>query len=301
MLAFLYQEGRGVPRNKKEAERWYGKAAAQGHAGAQASLNRIVNARRKNPGFVTPPPPKRNLAEIMHAEGVRLSRVAQLLEEGHDPNARDHGGDTPLHYAAEASWPDNPRVVRLLISAGARCDARSNDGDTPLHVAAGTDSIPPFSDADAVETVRLLLDCGADPNRRNNEGNTPLHTAFTGTDIPTSSLGAGDSGVVGALLRGGAKPNAKNNDGDTPLILAVQETDALSKSVRLLLQHGANPDTRNRKGSAAVHLAAEEERPSMIAALLEGGADPAAMAVAPVGWYEAKAYVKNEEAVSVTE
>ena len=274
-LGNMYANGRGVARNDKEAERWYRKAAKQGHADAQASLKRIVNARRETPRLVTPPPPKRNLADIMRAEGVRLDRVAYWLKEGLDPNARDQSGDTPLHYAATDPFPDGPGVVRLLVSAGARCDARSNDGDTPLHVAAGTGTTSKRSShAQAVETVRLLLNCGADPNRRNNDGNTPLHTAFTGTDIPTSSLGAGDFGVIGALLRGGAKPNAKNNDGDTPLTLAVQETDELSKSVRLLLQHGANPDTRNRKGSAAVHLAAEEERPSVIAALLAGGADP---------------------------
>ena len=250
-------------------------AADQGHVDAQVSPKRIVNARRKNPGFVTPPPPKRNLAEIMRAESTPLDRVAQLLKEGLDPNSRDQGGDTPLHYAAADVhlFDDRPDVVSLLISAGARCDARSNDGDTPLHVAAGTGDGPFYSDTDAVETVRLLLDCGADPNRRNNKGNTPLHTAFTGTDIIFSS-GGGDFGVVDALLREGAKPNAKNNDGDTPLILAVQETDQHAKAVRVLLQHGANPDTRNREGSAALHLAAEEERPSVIAALLAGGADP---------------------------
>ncbi|MDD9979957.1 MAG: ankyrin repeat domain-containing protein [Gammaproteobacteria bacterium] len=200
-----------------------------------------------------------------------MDRVAQLLQEGHDPNARDQSGNTPLHYAAEDPWPNGPDAVRLLISAGARCDAQNNDGNTPLHVAAGTGDTD-SSLAEAVGTVRLLLDCGANPNRRNNDGNTPLHTAFTG--IPHFSLGFGDWGVVDALLRGGAKPNAKNNDGDTPLILAVQETDQYAKTVRVLLQHGANPDTRNRKGSAAVHLAAEETNPSVIAALLAGGADP---------------------------
>ena len=61
-----------------------------------------------------------------------------------------------------------------------------------------------------------------DPNRRNNDGDTPLHTAFTGVGLFVFSLGMGDSGVVGALLRGGAKPNTYNNDGDAPLILAVQ-------------------------------------------------------------------------------
>ena len=259
-LGNMYANGRGVARSDKEAERWYRKAAEQGHADAQASVKRIVNAQRDTPRLVTPPPPKRNLADIMRAEGVRSDRVAYWLKEGLDPNARDQGGDTPLHYAATDPFPDGPDVVRLLISAGARCDARSNDGDTPLHVAAGTGTTSnSFSHDEAVETVHLLLNCGANPNRRNKEGNTPLQTAFTGTDIPTSSSGAGDFGVIGALLRRGAKPNAKNNDGDTPLTLAVQKTDELSKSVRLLLQHGANPDTRNRKGSAAVHLAAEEE------------------------------------------
>ena len=122
--------------------------------------------------------------------------------------------------------------------------------------------------------MRLLLECGADPNRRNSDGNTPLHTAFTGVGLFVFSAGAGDSGVVSALLRGGAKPNAKNNDGDTPLTLAVQRTDDDAKAVRLLLKHGANPNTRSRKGSAVLHLAAEEERPSVIAALLAGGAAP---------------------------
>ena len=274
-LGIMYANGRGVARNDKEAERWYRKAAKQGHADAQASLKRIVNARRETPRLVTPPPPKRNLADIMRAEGVRLDRVAYWLKEGLDPNARDQSGDTPLHYAATDPFPDGPGVVRLLISAGARCDARSNDGDTPLHVAAGTGTTSnSFNHDEAGETVRLLLNCGANPNRRNNDGNTPLHTTFTGTDIPTSSSGAGDFGVIGALLRGGAKPNAKNNDGDTALTLAVQKTDELSKSVGLLLRHGADPDTRNRKGSAVLHLAAQEERPSVVAALLAGGADP---------------------------
>ena len=274
-LGNMYRNGRGVAQSDKEAARWFRKAAGQGHADAQAALKRIVSARRENPGFVTPPPPKRNLAEILHAEGIlRLDRVAQLLQGGHDPNSRNQGGNTPLHYAAKDPWPNGPKVVRLLISAGARCDPRNKVGNTPLHVAAGTGTTSKSSSEDeAIETVRLLLDCGARPNRRNNKGNTPLHTTFTGT-IDTHSRGAGDFGVVGTLLRGGAKPNAKNNDGDTPLILAVQKTDALSKSVRLLVQHGANPDTRNRKGSAAVHLAAEETNPSVIAALLAGGADP---------------------------
>ena len=265
----MYANGRGVARNDKVAERWYRKAAKQGHADAQASLERIVNARRKNPGFVTPTPPKRKLPEILRAEGAEVGRVAQLLREGIDPNGRDQSADTGLHYAAREPDPD---VVRLLLSSGARCDPRNKDGNTPLHVAAGTGSTPPFSDAEAVETARLLLECGAWPNRRNNDGDTPLHTAFTG--VPLFSLGMGDSGVVGALLRGGAKPNTYNNDGDAPLILAVQRSDVHAKSVRVLLQHGANPDARNRKGSAPVHLAAKEERPSVIAALLEGGADP---------------------------
>jgi hypothetical protein len=39
VMGYLYLDGRGVPRNRVEAGRWYGLAAEQGHEAAQRALN----------------------------------------------------------------------------------------------------------------------------------------------------------------------------------------------------------------------------------------------------------------------
>ncbi len=38
-LGFMYEDGRGVPQDDKQAVAWLRKAAAQGHAGAQRILD----------------------------------------------------------------------------------------------------------------------------------------------------------------------------------------------------------------------------------------------------------------------
>jgi TPR repeat protein len=42
-LAMMFDTGRSVTRNPKEAESWYKKAAAQGHAGAQFYLAKMYS------------------------------------------------------------------------------------------------------------------------------------------------------------------------------------------------------------------------------------------------------------------
>lgn len=66
-----------------------------------------------------------------HAEAVRL-----LLERGSDPNALSINAlrNTPLH--AGLAGPMGIEGVRLLVEAGANVDARQHGGFTPLHSAA---------------------------------------------------------------------------------------------------------------------------------------------------------------------
>ena len=95
------------------------------------------------------------------------ARVAQLLQEGHDPNLQDDDGRTPLHFAAQASAP---AVVELLLQAGAEVDAADAWGNTPLGRAV-------FESRGEGAVIRLLREAGADPYRKNNSGQSPLGLA----------------------------------------------------------------------------------------------------------------------------
>ncbi|KAF0747198.1 hypothetical protein AaE_007821 [Aphanomyces astaci] len=65
---------------------------------------------------------------------VRTDVIQWLLEEGHDINARNLNGATPLHVAALAD--EGEAVMSLLVSNGANVNAINSTGSTPLHVCA---------------------------------------------------------------------------------------------------------------------------------------------------------------------
>ena len=89
--------------------------------------------------------------------------MTDCLQSGADPKARDEGGRTPLHRAAESN--ENPAVIEALLDAVADLKARDKDGETPLHRAAG------FNESLAIITA--LLDAGADLKARDSLGETP--------------------------------------------------------------------------------------------------------------------------------
>ena len=66
--------------------------------------------------------------EVMAGNGPE---VAALLKGGFDPNGRDIRGRTPLHIAAEQSWPN---LMEELVRAGADPKALDNRGRTPADV-----------------------------------------------------------------------------------------------------------------------------------------------------------------------
>lgn len=61
-----------------------------------------------------------------------MSRVAELLSQGADPDWRAHGGGTALHQAAARG---NLQLVRMLLKAGADRSATNSDGFTAEDMA----------------------------------------------------------------------------------------------------------------------------------------------------------------------
>ncbi len=83
-------------------------------------------------------------------------------------------GRTPLHVAADwpGYFPNGPRIVRVLIEAGADPNARDPEkprSETPLHWAASSDD---------VDVAAALIDGGADVETPGGSIGTPLDNAI---------------------------------------------------------------------------------------------------------------------------
>jgi len=207
------------------------------------------------------------------AKGGTASEVRAALSAGADPGARDEHGATPLHLAAR----HNPAasVIVTLIEGGADPHAHGEfagklgmmplpeavdefsvllleffAGSMPLHLAAMYNP--------AASVVTALIEGSADPGARNEGGATPLHLAVMYNPAPS---------VITALIEGGADPGARPKFDMTPLHVAEGEdlTASVLESAMIAAFAGMTP----------LHLAAmNNSAPSVITALIEGGADP---------------------------
>ena len=111
----------------------------------------------------------------LHAASLKghLEVASLLLENGADPNSRDHVGRIPLHRVSQGGQlvmvQSSLEIARLLVKSGAAVNATDDEGWTPLHAAARSG----YRDI-----TELLLESGASLEVRNKKQETPLHVAW---------------------------------------------------------------------------------------------------------------------------
>lgn len=231
------------------------------------------------------PPPGRlpdlthsHLAEAVEAGATAIASICESIELAGphpvfqaiiagDPDALrtalTHGasavaaGPDGLTPACVAVAYARPQCLEILLQHGVNADAVCRDGFSLLAMAA----VKPCSDCQTT-----LLAHGADvnavvPGRDHHAPQTPLSLAAAGTS----------TSIVTALLAAGANVNGPDST-DPPLVMASIRCNL--EIADMLLAHGADPDRAAPDGRRSVAAACRAACPTLVAHLIEHGADP---------------------------
>lgn len=182
------------------------------------------------------------------------TRIAALLREGANPNARDGHGRTPLHVAAHRGRVE---AMRALAAGGADVNALESDRYDIVTIAAVADDLPTLDAA-------LALGCRA----------TNITSRYDGTAlIAAAHLGHAEG--VRRLIRAGAPLDHVNNLGWTALIESIVLGDGGARhtdTLRALVEAGANVNLPDRQGRTPLALARERGYATMAGILERAGA-----------------------------
>jgi ankyrin repeat protein len=226
--------------------------------------------------------------------------VKALVAGGGDPNIRDDGGNTPLHYAAEFS---QKTVLEFLLSKGAPVNAKDRGGRTALDdVCLSSFRDSPGGHAtpsEYKEMGELLVAKGGEINGNRDRADLVLRFAarYGLRDLAERVLGGGKADMdirspdlphcvplfplLGAITYGhrdvallliarGADVSVREADGDTPLHEVARQND--QELAEHLLSKGAAINAQNMEGDTPLHEAARLGHRGMVEFLASQGA-----------------------------
>jgi len=154
----------------------------------------------------------------LHWAVMRMNYQAAviLVQCGVDISRKNDDGKTALHIVvsqyskgdALANLSAHLKMVKFLITVGAKVDSCDNNNVTPLHIAAEI--------GDVLLVEILLVYGGAFVNITDDVGETPLFYALRGRNQE----------VIKKLVEYKANLFAKNEEGETPLEFCISNRDA---------------------------------------------------------------------------
>ena len=137
---------------------------------------------------------------------------------------------TPLTAACMADHSDHSnqdslKIIKCLISKGAKINKSSTDGSTPLRHAL------------SLETIKYLLECGADINKTCNEGNSLLIQVARNNFLKKDAK----IQILRYLLDNNANVYQRTKIGYTALHIASHSSFGCEEVVKFLLDYGTPP------------------------------------------------------------
>lgn len=186
--------------------------------------------------------------------GADTSILGSLIRDGASPDARNLGGETPLHLAVESK---NTALVELLLRGKVEVDLPDASGRTAFARAMGA----------GLEEIGLLLHGkGANPVVHSEYRNEP--TLLVSNRCPRLAL---------LVLQSGADPNGKvhpnNFHGERRYerILTMAATQGWNEVLQLALARGADPSLTNGEGLDALQCALENHQYGAFQFLVKSG------------------------------
>lgn len=149
-------------------------------------------------------------------------------------------------------------AVRELLGQGLDPNCRNKQGETPIMVAALDDSLEMFN---------LMHQAGADLAAETKDGNLTL---FRAARCKHGNEAASLAMLQHTIDAAGIGSNQEKFSFALTLCAADRSPDYLRNLIRL----GADPNYRSRKGESALLRAVWENRPEVVAVLLDAGANP---------------------------
>lgn len=203
------------------------------------------------------------------ASGANLVNIVEALSTSAQASAKDHQGDTALHYAARNGHEE---IAKVLLRSGADLSATNDHGETPLIIAArcGRASyvewqLPQMANLGgaAKEILSALTEAAA--SGHDQVVQILLRTGLMAEAQKNIALLQaarwGNTRVAETYLKAGLEANV-TVEGQSPLHVAI--INAHAEVAKLLLKHGADPSSRDEYGRSSLHLIAEQGMGSLI-------------------------------------